>query len=305
MQITLSRPLDFAGIGLHLGQPVHMVVHPAPADHGIVFRRIDLPGAPRIAALWDRVEVSPLMTRIGGDGGASVSTVEHLLAALAGCGVHNALVDLDGPEVPVMDGSAAPFVRAIVDSGLAWLDAPLWAIEILDEVEVVRGAASARLSAAPSLQMEFFIDFTDRAIGRQSKRLSLANGAFVRELSDSRTFCRQADVEAMRAAGLARGGSLENAVVVDGARVLTPGGLRYPDEAVRHKMLDALGDLALAGAPILGLYTGIRAGHAVTNALLHALFSRAEAWRMVPCDAAIAARLPGMGLCRSDLPAVA
>jgi len=185
------------------------------------------------------------------------------------------------------------------------LNTPLRAIEIISDVAVDVGQASARLSPATSLQIEFGIDFADGAIGAQSKALNMANGTFVRELCDSRTFCRAADVDAMRAKGLALGGTLENAVVVDGDKILTPGGLRHSDEAVRHKMLDALGDLYTAGAPIIGRYSGYRAGHAVTNRLLQALFEQPHTWRWVTCDAQIAARLPGVGVCAADLYAVA
>lgn len=315
MQTTLLNPVTFSGIGLHSGSPVRIVLRPAAAGHGIVFRRVDLDSDPgranlrgqdsAIPARWDHVIVSPLNTRIENADGVSVSTVEHLMAALSGCGVHNALIDIDGPEVPILDGSAADFVRGIMATGLQVLDAPLHAIEVLETVEVRHGDAMARLEPATSLQIEFAIEFADAAIGRQRKSLNMANGAFVRELCDSRTFCRQADVAAMRAKGLALGGSLMNAVVVDGAAVLTPGGLRHRDEAVRHKMLDALGDLYTAGAPILGRYSGQRAGHAMTNHLLRALFARPDAWRMVDCDAATVAALPGMGLRLADLHAVA
>jgi len=258
-----------------------------------------------LRALWSDVVVSPLNTRLTNASGVTVSTIEHLMAALAGCGVHNVIIDIDGPEVPILDGSAASFVRGIVEAGLTRLSAPLRAIEILRDVSVSDGTAVARLSPATTLQIAFEIDFADAAIGRQKKTLNMANGAFIRELCDSRTFCRSADVDAMRANGLALGGTVENAVVVDGEKVLTPGGLRHSDEAVRHKMLDALGDLYTAGAPILGRYTGTRAGHAMTNKLLRALFAQPDAWRWVECDAKIAARLPGVGVSVADLAAVA
>lgn len=304
MQTTLKTKTIFEGVGLHTGATVRMVVKPAPANTGIVFNRVDLPSG-RIAALWHNVEVSPLNTRLRNAQGVTVSTIEHVMAALAGCGIHNALIDIDGPEVPILDGSAATFVRGFVAAGVTRLSAPLQAIEILDDVSVELGLARAAFSPATTLQIAFEIDFVDAAIGHQQKTLSMANGTFVRELCDSRTFCRQADVDAMRANGLALGGTLDNAVVVDGDRVLTPGGLRHNDEAVRHKMLDALGDLATAGAPILGRYTGVRAGHAMTNQLLKALFANPDAWRWVNCDVAIAARLPGVGVKHADLAAVA
>jgi len=282
-----------------------LVLRPAPANNGIVFRRVDIAGDNALTAVWDNVAISPLNTRLTNSAGVTVSTIEHLMAALAGTGVHNVVVDIDGPEVPIMDGSAAAFVRGIVGAGLTRLTAPLYAIEILSDVIVEDGPAMAMLSPATSLQIDFDIDFADAAIGRQAKTLNMANGVFVRELCDSRTFCRSSDVDAMRANGLALGGTLENAVVVDGGQVLSPGGLRHSDEAVRHKMLDALGDLYTAGAPILGRYTGVRAGHAMTNRLLQALFAQPDAWRMTRCDAKIAARLPGVGVSKADLFAVA
>lgn len=306
MQTTLDTTVAFEGRGLHLGEPACLVVRPAPADHGIVFRRTDVPAAAAdVPALWNNVIVSPLNTRIENAAGTSVSTIEHVMAALAGCGLHNALIEVTGPEVPILDGSAAQFVEGFLRAGIRKLLTPLRVIEVRKSVSVKSGDATARLDPADTLQMRFEIDFADRAIGHQQKTLNMANGAFVRELCDSRTFCRSADVDAMRAQGLALGGTLENAVVVDGATVLSPGGLRHRDEAVRHKMLDALGDLYTAGAPILGRYTGFKAGHAVTNALLCALFEDEDAWGWADADAAIAARLPGVGLQWSDLPAAA
>ncbi len=306
MQTTLDSAVAFDGKGLHLGAPVSVVVRPAPADHGIIFRRMDVDASKAdVPALWHRVIVSPLNTRIENAAGTSVSTIEHIMAALAGCGLHNALVEVTGPEVPILDGSAAPFVEGFLRAGVRRLAAPLRVIEVRKPVTVKIGDATARLDPADTLHIRFEIEFEDRAIGHQKKTLNMANGAFVRELCDSRTFCRSSDVDAMRAQGLALGGTLENAVVVDGADVLSPGGLRYKDEAVRHKMLDALGDLYTAGAPILGRYTGSKAGHAITNALLCAMFNDPDAWGWTHVDDATAARLPGVGLRWSDLPAVA
>lgn len=289
------------GLGLHGGAEVRMIVKPADADHGIVFLRTDL--NERIVARWDAVVPSRLCTLVANANGASVSTIEHVMAALAGCAVDNALIEIDGPEVPILDGSAAPFVAGFLAAGLQALDAPSRAIRILKPVEVREGEAVARLEPSDMLEIDFRIEFAEAAIGRQEKKLSLANGAFVRELSDSRTFCRQADVDAMRANGLALGGTLENAVVFEGDRVLSPGGLRYKDEPVRHKMLDAVGDLFLAGAPILGRYTGIRAGHALTNRLLRALFDDVSAYRVVEVGEQTGCKLPGVGVIAADLPA--
>lgn len=309
MQTTLQTPVSITGIGLHTGSPARVTLRGAAAGSGIVFRRVDVTDRdPWVPALWERVAQLPLNTRIANADGTSVSTIEHLMAALAGTGLRNVVVEIDGPEVPILDGSAAPWVQAILGAGLASQDAPLEVIEILAPVEVRDGLASARLEPSSVPEMSFAIDFPDAAIGRQEKALTLSNGAVLRELCDSRTFCRQSDVETMRAKGLALGGTYLNAVVVDGARVLTPGGLRHPDEAVRHKMLDAVGDLYTAGAPILGRYVGRRAGHALTNRLLRALFAQPEAWRRVPCDPVRLALLPGAGVGAADLadlPAVA
>lgn len=304
MQTTLGASVTFVGIGLHSGKPVRMIAHPAPADHGIVFRRTDVTGVdPRIPALWDHVTPSKLCTLIENADGVSVSTIEHIMAALAGLGIGNALIEIDGPEVPILDGSSAPFVRAIRRVGLRRLDADLRAIRVLHPVEVREGEAVARLEPAATLEIDFAIDFADAAIGKQAKSLKMANGAFVRELMDSRTFCRQADVDYMRAHGLALGGTYENAVVVDGDAVLSPGGLRHADEAVRHKMLDAMGDLALAGAPLMARYVGNRAGHALTNKLLRALFANPDAWVLETCSPEQAHRLPGAGVLRGSMAA--
>jgi UDP-3-O-[3-hydroxymyristoyl] N-acetylglucosamine deacetylase len=305
MQLTLKSAVTFAGTGLHTGAPVRMTIRPASAGTGIWFRRIDVAGDQWIPARWDAVTPSTLCTRIANPAGVSVSTIEHVMAAMAGVGLTNAVVELDGPEVPIADGSAATFVAGLLARGIVRQSVPVLAVEILRKVEVAAGAARASLEPAAGMRVSFEIEFPDAAIGRQAKSLDLANGTFVRELCDSRTFCRLSDVEAMRAKGLILGGTLENAVVVDGDAVVSPGGLRHADEAVRHKMLDAVGDLALAGGPILGHYRGHRAGHALTNALLKALFAEPGAVRLVQCGEKRAARLPGAGLTRGDLVALA
>ncbi|MFD1157460.1 UDP-3-O-acyl-N-acetylglucosamine deacetylase [Roseovarius aestuarii] len=306
MQNTIKSPLSFDGVGLHSGTPVRLTVLPAPASHGVVFRRVDVVDASNeIPALWNHVRQSPLCTRLVNSDGVSVSTVEHIMAALVGCGVHNAVVEVNGPEVPILDGSSAVFVRGLLSTGLKRLDSPVLALRVLKPVEVRKGKAIARISPHETLLIEFNIEFEDAAIGEQKKTLNMANGSFVRELSNSRTFCRKADVDQMRANGLALGGTLENAVVFDGDNVLSPGGLRHRDEAVRHKMLDALGDLGLAGMPILGHYQGFRAGHALTNNLLHALFADKNAYEVVECDPNMAARLPGAGVHWGEIPEVA
>lgn len=304
MQNTLKSPATFTGVGLHGGAPVHMVVHPAEADHGIWFRRTDVADRdPLILARWDRVTPSQLCTVIENADGVSVSTIEHIMAALAGFAIHNALVEIDGPEVPILDGSSVPFIQGFLAAELEEQDLPVRAVRVLKPVEVREDMAVARLEPAEMLEINFRIDFAEKAIGVQSRQLNMANGAFVRELSDSRTFCRQSDVDAMRARGLALGGTLENAVVFDGDLVLSPGGLRHADEPVRHKMLDAVGDLALAGGPILGRYVGERAGHALTNRLLRALFADPTAFEIVDCGPRTLGKLPGVGVHAGDLPA--
>lgn len=311
MQNTVSTPITFDGVGLHSGRPARLVIRPAGVDSGIMFRRLDrmgpggAEGAGDIPARWHLVHQSPLCTRLENADGLQLSTVEHVMAALMGCGIHNALVTVDGPEVPILDGSALGFVRGILAAGIRRQTRPVRALRVLREVKVERGDAWARLTPSDTLTIEFDISFDDAAIGTQTKVLNMANGSFVRELSSSRTFCRKSDVDLMRANGLALGGSLENAVVVDGENVLSPGGLRHRDEAVRHKMLDALGDLALAGAPLLAHYHGHKAGHAMTNDLLRALFDQPGAVEWVTCDASLASKLPGAGVHWGEVPQVA
>lgn len=307
VQNTVAKTITFDGVGLHSGLPVRMTVESARSNSGISFVRSDIDANiddtrdARIEARWDAVVPSKLCTLIRNSDGVEVSTIEHIMAAFAGCGVTNAVVHVNGPEVPIEDGSAASFVAAILAVGLTRQEGPTRALKILKPVQIESGKATARLEPAQTLEIDFHIDFEDAAIGVQDKSLVMANGAFIRELSNCRTFCRKSDVDVMKANGLALGGTFENAVVVDGADVLSPGGLRHDDEPVRHKMLDALGDLALAGAPILGRYTGVRAGHAMTNALLRELFATPGAWAFVTVDNATAKTLPGAGVSVSDL----
>lgn len=301
MNATLKSEATLVGQGLHSGRPARVVLRPA-TEGGIRFRRTDVRDRDNIVpARWDLVTDTRLCTRLSNAEGVSVSTVEHLMAALAGTGVSHVLIDIDGPEVPIMDGSALRFAQAVLRAGLRPLPGPRSAIRILKPVRIEEGDTVAEISPAPDLSIDFEIDFPDRAIGRQARRLSLVNGTFLHELADCRTFCRREEVDAMRSAGLALGGSLDNAVVVEGDRVLNPGGFRRADECVRHKMLDAVGDLALAGAPILGAYRGVRAGHGPTNRLLRRLFATPDAWQVVTLDAEEAASLPGAGIGVADL----
>ncbi|SMR71717.1 UDP-3-O-[3-hydroxymyristoyl] N-acetylglucosamine deacetylase [Aliiroseovarius halocynthiae] len=306
MQTTVASTVSFNGTGLHSGRPVRMKVQSASAEYGIWFKRVDVEDRDNLIAVhWASGVPSPLCTVIRNDAGVEVRTIEHIMAALAGCGIHNALIEIDGPEVPIMDGSSARFVEGLIKAGQRRLAAPVRVIEVLEPVEFRDGDAWARLEPADGFYIDFHISFPDAAIGTQEMSLDMSNGNFVRELSDCRTFCRQADVDAMHKAGLALGGTYENAVVVDGDQVLSPGGLRRMDEAVRHKMLDALGDLALAGAPLRARYSGHRAGHAMTNKLLRALFDTPGAWRLAECSDQDAGKLPGVGVCTSDFPMTA
>lgn len=283
-QKTLKNRIKCSGIGLHSGAKVNMALLPALPDTGIVFRRVDLPGKPLVRARYDQVTDLQLCTSVGAGPGVSVGTVEHLMAAFAGLGVDNAVVELDGPEVPVMDGSSAPFVFLIECADLIEQVAPRRFLKILKPVEVREGKASASLAPGDGFTLGFEIEFANPLIGRQIAEFRLESGRFKAELARARTFGFVQEVEQLRAMGLARGGSLENAVVLGADRILNDEGLRFDDEFVRHKALDALGDLFLAGAPIVGRYEGCRSGHALNNKLLHALFAdeTAYAWTVHP-----------------------
>ena len=305
MQQTLAKRVSLVGTGLHSGRPARLVISPAPVGHGVVFCRTDVADRDcRIKARWDNVSDTVLNTRISNEAGVEVSTIEHLMAAIAGCGIHNALIEIDGPEVPIFDGSSVRFARAFLDAGVIPQAAPVDMIRILEPVRVERGDAFAELRPHQGFEIDYSIEFSDPVIGRQSLRQDLSNGAFLRELADCRTFCRKSDVDALHAQGLALGGTLENAIVVDGNEILSPGGFRRADECVRHKMLDALGDMSLAGAPILGAYHGHKAGHAMTNQLLRKLFSTKGAYVFEAADEAADLRLPGMQLKARDLASV-
>jgi UDP-3-O-[3-hydroxymyristoyl] N-acetylglucosamine deacetylase len=284
-QRSVKSPIDCVGIGVHSGRRIRLQVTPAPPDHGIVFRRVDLDRA--IPARFDHVVDTRLCTVLGDprDPAVRVGTVEHILAALAACAIDNALIEVDGPEIPILDGSAAPFLFLLDCAGVAELAAPRRAIEVLRPVRVSDGAAFVELRPARAgqyaLDMALSIDFTAPAIGRQAYEFRLTEPGFRRELAAARTFALAEEVEQLQAAGLALGGNLHNAIVVDGARVLNPGGLRMPNEFVRHKVLDAVGDLALAGAAIRGRFVAHRSGHMLNNAVLRALFADRTAWRSV------------------------
>ncbi len=299
-QRTLKTSIRCKGVGLHSGAAVTLTLRPGAPNTGVVFRRTDVAeDRALIPARWANVSDTRMNTCIANEHGTAVRTIEHLMAALAGQQVDNALIDIDGPEVPVMDGSAAPFLFLIECAGVVEQPAPRRAVRILKPVTVRDGEKSATLMpAAGGFSLQFEIDFADPAIARQECFVHLGDGAFKTEISRARTFGFEHEVEALRAAGLARGGSLDNAVVIGtDHRILNEDGLRYDDEFVRHKVLDAVGDLYLAGAPIIGHFEGVRSGHALNNALLRALMADESAWELVeePAPAAAPQRLYAVG----------
>jgi UDP-3-O-[3-hydroxymyristoyl] N-acetylglucosamine deacetylase len=285
-QRTLKSRINCSGVGLHSGRRVTLTIGPAAVDSGISFKRIDAAGLGAvIPARWDNVVDSRLCTVIGNEEGVAIGTVEHLMAAFFGSGIDNAMVEIDGPEVPIMDGSADAFVFLIECAGIVEQSAPRKRIKILKRVAVGDEQSSAVLMPASYVSLDFALDFQSRAIGRQEKSVRMEAGAFKRELSRARTFGFLEEVEHLRKAGLARGGSLDNAIVIGADQVLNREGLRYGDEFVRHKMLDAVGDLYLAGAPIEGRFSGVRSGHALNNKLLRALFADPDAWSLMEDEA--------------------
>jgi UDP-3-O-[3-hydroxymyristoyl] N-acetylglucosamine deacetylase len=278
-QRTIKNPIHCRGVGLHSGVKTSMMLHPAAPDSGIVFRRTtSVGGRVEIAANWRNVVESSLCTTLSNSEGLTVGTVEHLMAALAGTEIDNIVVELNGPEVPIMDGSAAPFVFLIECAGIVEQDAPRRAIRILKTITVGDGIKSARLMPDDCFSMSFEIDFASRVISRQDFSMVFDSDSFKSEISRARTFGLLHEIDRMRAAGLALGGSLDNSVVVGEDAVLNEGGLRYADEFVRHKLLDSLGDLYLAGAPMIGHFRGLRSGHALNCKLLEALFAAPDAW---------------------------
>lgn len=278
-QRTLASSIHCLGVGLHSGVKASMTLHPAEPDTGIVFVRSDLgESAKPVPAIWHYGVQAPLCTALEGEDGTRIVTVEHLMAAFAGCGIDNALVEIDAAELPIMDGSAAPFVFLIECAGIAEQGAPRRALRVLKPVQVSDGERTVALAPSDALAIDFEIEFDSPLVGRQSWSVCLENGTFKREVCRARTFGFLEDVDRLRAQGLALGGSLDNAVVVSGDRILNEGGLRYENEFVRHKVLDTLGDLYLAGAPVVGRFSGVRAGHALNLRLLTALFADPAAW---------------------------
>jgi UDP-3-O-[3-hydroxymyristoyl] N-acetylglucosamine deacetylase len=277
-QRTVAKRVTATGIGLHSGHPVTLTLAPAPADAGVTFVRMDL--GVEIPALNEHVVDTRLNTTVG-IGGARVSTVEHVMAALAGMGVDNCRVEVDGPEMPVLDGSAAPFVCMIKEAGVQLQRAGRRFVVIDRPVEIRDGDKLARLDPAGAFRVSFTADFDHPLITNQTLELTVSDRTFDREISRARTFCFRRDIEKMQAMGLAKGGSLENAVVVDDFSIVNPEGLRYADEFVRHKVLDAVGDLALLGLPVVGALTAVKSGHAMNQALVRKVLADPSCHRIV------------------------
>jgi UDP-3-O-[3-hydroxymyristoyl] N-acetylglucosamine deacetylase len=285
-QRTLKSKIKTTGVGLHTGARVELTLRPAHPETGIVFHRVDLPGSAPIPGEARNVGDTRLSSSLSKDG-ASVSTVEHLMSALAGLGIDNVHVDVAGPELPIMDGSAAPFVFLLQSAGIVEQEADKRYLRIKMPVEARDGDKWARFEPHHGFVLDFTIDFPHPVFGSENRHviIDFAENSYTKEVSRARTFGFMQDVEAMRSAGLALGGSLQNAIVLDETRVLNSEGLRYDNEFAKHKVLDAIGDLYLLGHPMIGRYTAFKSGHALNNALSRALLDRPEAWEIVTFDA--------------------
>jgi len=282
MQHTLRKTAKLSGIGLHSGKEINMVLIPEAENHGIVFVRSDLPeGENVIPALWNSVVDTQLCTVIGNEHGASVGTIEHLMSALRGLGVDNLRIEIDGAEVPAMDGSAMPFVNLIDEVGTKAQTLPRRMIRVLKEVSVNDGDKRVTLSPDESCSFVGEIEFDHDKIGKQRFGTQLVNGNFRHDIAEARTFGFYHEAQWLRSQGLGLGGSLDNAIILDTDGIMNPDGLRFSNEFIRHKLLDAIGDLYLAGGQILGMYDSAKAGHAINNAILHELFSDDTNWEYV------------------------
>lgn len=279
-QRTLKVPVTCAGVGLHTGAQVTLRIMPGRPDTGIVLVRTDLPGKPELKATAANVVETALATTLG-TSSYRIHTVEHVLAALAGLGIDNARIELDGPEVPIMDGSAAPFAELIIEAGVREQDVPKSFIVIKRSVTVRDGDKLATLQPGRGFRVDCTIDFKHPLISDQTVSLTFSDRTFMREVSGARTFGFLRDVEKLKAMGLAKGGSLENAIVVDDFSILNPEGLRFPDEFVRHKVLDAVGDISLLGLPVIGHLTAYKSGHALNHALVTKVLAESSHYAVV------------------------
>ncbi|MFO7156517.1 MAG: UDP-3-O-acyl-N-acetylglucosamine deacetylase [Pseudomonadota bacterium] len=282
-QRTLRQKVSCTGIGLHSGARITLTLNPAPANTGIRFVRTDLSPEVEIPALADYVVDTRLATTIGKDG-ARIGTIEHLMAALFGLGIDNCRVELDGPEVPIMDGSAAPFVYLIQEAGIELQREMKRFLVIRNPVEVADGDKTAKFLPAPQLSISFTIDFDHPLISKQTFRMDFSDRFFHREIARARTFGFYEEVEMLKRMGLARGGSLDNAIVVDDFSILNPDGLRYPDEFVRHKILDSMGDISLLGMPVIGHLVAYKSGHALNHKLVTQVLSDASCYEIVEAE---------------------
>ncbi|MFM9983103.1 MAG: UDP-3-O-acyl-N-acetylglucosamine deacetylase [Burkholderiales bacterium] len=298
-QRTLKSLTSTTGVGLHTGQKIRMVLRPAQPDTGVVFRRVDLDPIADIPARAESVGETRLSSCLV-SGGAKVYTVEHLMSALSGLGIDNVFVDLDGPEVPIMDGSAAPFAFLIQAAGIEEQSAPKRFVRIKKRVEVAEGDKWARLDPYDGYRLSFSIVFNHPVIEKSNQSVSIdfAETSYLKEIARARTFGFMQDVEQLREDGLALGGGLDNAVVLDEYRVLNAEGLRFSDEFIRHKVLDAIGDLYLIGKPILGAFSAHKSGHALNNRLLRELIARPDAWEVASFERAEDAPAGVAGLVR-------
>lgn len=283
-QRTLSSAVHFSGVGVHSGKPVNLSIKPAPVNFGINFKRVDLPTAPVVKATFSRVVDTSLATVIG-EGGCIVSTIEHLMACFSGLMIDNAICELDNYEPPIMDGSAREFTRSIRAAGIKEQDAPRMYFVVKSPIELVEADKSVHLYPARERKITSTIKFNHPTIGEQKLSLVLSEANFVREISNARTFGFLHEVEYMQFYGLAKGGSLDNSVVIDENGVINEGGLRHPDEFVRHKILDAIGDFSLLGMPILGHIVLYRSGHNFNHEFLKTFFDQKSAWETLSLDA--------------------
>ena len=300
-QKTIKKSFVLDGKGLHLGKDVRMTVHPAPADHGIVFKRSDVKGdRAYIKASFENVSKTYLRTQLTNSFGVSIITAEHILAALAGLGIHNALVELSEAEVPIFDGSSRVFVKAILQSGVIELKKKTKLYQVVNSIRVGSLNAWAELRPAKTFSIDFEMDWPGTALSKQSLDMPIVNGAFVREICDSRTFCRKSDVMRLKDEGFALGGGIENAIVVGENEMTVQDGLRYADECIRHKILDALGDLSLVGRPILGKFISCAGGHGLTNRLLRECFKRGDIFVSEDFSDGDRDKLPGFDISESD-----
>ncbi|OIO68153.1 MAG: UDP-3-O-[3-hydroxymyristoyl] N-acetylglucosamine deacetylase [Zetaproteobacteria bacterium CG12_big_fil_rev_8_21_14_0_65_55_1124] len=278
-QRTLKHPIRCSGIGLHSGHKVGLWLRPAPENSGIVFHRHHSEGITEIPALAKFVTDTRMCTTLGRDG-VQIGTVEHLLSALAGLGIDNAIIEVDGPEVPIMDGSSAPFVFLIQCAGICEQSAAKKVLRVINKVTVEDGNRHCSLHPAKGFKVSYLLDYDHPLLRQRSSTIDFSTQAYTREVARARTFGFLHEIEALQKAGLALGGSLENAIVLDAFRVVNEGGLRYEDECVRHKILDTVGDLALAGYPVVGAFEGERTGHDMNHRLVSALLADESAWRI-------------------------